>query len=110
MRILLDECLPARLRQPIPGHEVQTVPRMGWSGIKNGKLLHLIADGAKHEVFVTMDKSLPREAKIRDLPFASVVLGARSNRFEDTHPLMPEVLRGLVEFRPGQLYVIGGQC
>jgi predicted nuclease of predicted toxin-antitoxin system len=109
MRILLDECLPARLRQDLPGHEVQTVPRVGWSGIKNGALLRLIAYAAKHEVFLTMDKSLPREQKISDLPFAVVVLRARSNRFEDTHPLMREVLRRLVEFRPGKLYIVGGK-
>ncbi len=46
MRLLLDECLPARLRHDLPGHEVQTVPGMGWAGIKNGKLLRLIADSA----------------------------------------------------------------
>ena len=27
MRILLDECLPARLRRELPGHDVLTVPR-----------------------------------------------------------------------------------
>ena len=43
MRIILDECMPARLRRDLPGHQVQTVPRAGWAGIKNGKLLQLIA-------------------------------------------------------------------
>jgi hypothetical protein len=106
MRILLDECLPARLRWDLPGHEVQTVPRAGWAGIKNGKLLRLISDSGKFDVFLTMDKSLPHQQQFKELPFAVVVLRAKSNRFEDTHPLMPEGFRRLAEFQPGHVYVL----
>ena len=106
MRILLDECLPARLSRDLPGHEVQTVPRAGWAGIKNGKLLRLIADSDLFDVFLTMDKNLPHQQKTKDLPFAVVVLRAATNRFEDTHPLMPAVLRRLAEFQPGHVYVL----
>ena len=52
MRLLLDECVPARLRKALPGHEVSTVGLEGWSGIKNGKLLALAAAG--FDVFVTV--------------------------------------------------------
>lgn len=106
MRILLDECLPARLRRDLPGHEVQTVLRAGWAGIKNGKLLRLISDSGKFDAFLTMDKSLPHQQQLQDLPFAVVVLRARSNRFEDTHPLMPEILRRHAEFQSGHVYVL----
>jgi predicted nuclease of predicted toxin-antitoxin system len=106
MRLLLDECLPARLRRDLPGHEVQTVPRAGWAGIKNGKLLRLVADSGEFDVFLTVDKKLPHEQKTKELPFAVVVLRAKSNRFEDTHPLIPEVLRRLPQFRPGHVYVV----
>jgi len=53
-----------------------------------------------------MDKSLPHQQSLKDLPFAIVVLRARSNRFEDTRPLMPELLRRTAEFQPGQVYVL----
>lgn len=106
MRILLDECLPARLRRELPGHEVQTVPHAGWAGIKNGRLLGLISDSGKFDVFLTVDKNLPHQQKLKDQPFAVVVLRAKSNRFEDTHPLMLEVSRRLAEFQPGQVYVL----
>ena len=106
MRILLDECLPARLRQDFPGHEILTVPRVGWAGNKNGKLLRLIAESGKFDVFLTMDKSLSHQQQLKDLPFAVVVLRAISNRFEYTHPLIPEVLRRLAEFQPGQVSVV----
>jgi predicted nuclease of predicted toxin-antitoxin system len=36
MRILLDEDLPRRLGALLIGHELATVQRRGWSGIKNG--------------------------------------------------------------------------
>ncbi len=43
MRILLDEDLPRRLGSLLVGHDVSTVPRCGWAGVKNGKLLALAA-------------------------------------------------------------------
>ena len=39
MRILLDECVDRRLAREIVGHEVRTVPQMGWASIRNGDLL-----------------------------------------------------------------------
>jgi predicted nuclease of predicted toxin-antitoxin system len=106
MRLLLDECLPARLRRELPGHEVQTVPRAGWAGIKNGKLLRLVAASGQFDFFLTMDKSLPHQQQLKALPFTVVVLRAASNSFEDTRPLMPELLRRLREFQPGHAYVL----
>ena len=57
MRLLLDECVPARLSRALAGHEVLTVGKAGWSGVKNGKLLALAA--AKFDAFITVDKNLP---------------------------------------------------
>jgi hypothetical protein len=89
MRILLDECLPARLRRNLPGHDVQTVPQAGWASIKNGKLLRLIADSGKFDVFLTVDKNLPREQNLADVvQFA------------------PELFRRLSEFQPGYIYIL----
>jgi hypothetical protein len=102
----LDECLPARLRNELRGHDIQTVPDAGWNGVKNGKLLRLIASSAAYDVFLTMDKKLLSEQKITNLPFAIAVLRARSNRFEDTRPLMPDLLRCLAEFQPGHVYFL----
>ena len=106
MRILLDECLPARLRRELPGHTVTTVPLAGWASIKNGKLLRLIAESGNFDVFITMDKNLPHQQRSKNLPFAVVVLRAKSNRFEDTHLLMPEVLRRLPGFLAGRTYFV----
>lgn len=41
MKLLLDECLPRRLKDHLPVHECLTVPEAGWAGKKNGELLSL---------------------------------------------------------------------
>lgn len=59
MRILLDECLPKDLARLLPGHEVKTVPQAGWASISNGKLLQLIKESGRFDLFITVDKKLP---------------------------------------------------
>ena|ERR1039458_2000338 len=106
MRILLDECLPKDLARELPGHAVKTVPQAGWASISNGELLRLIADSGKFDVFLTMAKRLPGQNETRRLPFAIVVLRAKSNRMIHVFPFAPEILRRLAEFQPGRVYVL----
>jgi hypothetical protein len=80
MRILLDECLPKDFGVELHGHTVKTVPEAGWASVKNGKLLRPISDSAKFDLFVTVDQNLPRQQKLDGIPFAIVVLRAKSNR------------------------------
>jgi|GEM_PF-620767 hypothetical protein len=100
MRVLLDECLPVRLRRNLPGHDVQTVPQEGWASIKNGKLLRLIAASGKFDVFLTVDKNLPREQKIEGLPFAVVVLRAKSNALPMSFHLRRNYFAVCLSFNP----------
>jgi predicted nuclease of predicted toxin-antitoxin system len=37
MRVLLDECLPERLKEELPGHEVRTAREAGLAGRKDGE-------------------------------------------------------------------------
>ena len=39
MKILLDECVTHKLKKSLKKYEVYTVTEMGFSGLKNGKLL-----------------------------------------------------------------------
>jgi hypothetical protein len=54
MRVLLDECVPRKLVNQLPGHVVQTVPEAGLAGTSNGELLRL-AELAGFEAFLTID-------------------------------------------------------
>jgi hypothetical protein len=55
MNILLDECTPRLLKQPLPEFEIATVQELGWTGITNGALLQLAED--RFEVLITTDKN-----------------------------------------------------
>lgn len=101
MKVLLDECLPKRLSDELTGHEILTVPLMGWAGVKNGDLLRLIA--AHFDVFLTMDGGLEYQQRLENLPFGIIVLHAPTNKIEDLRPLAPEILRVLAQIKPGEL-------
>ncbi len=57
MKVLLDECVPRKIKPLFAGHECQTVPEAGLAGKKNGILL-AAAEEAGFEVFVSLDKGL----------------------------------------------------
>ncbi len=102
MRILLDENLNWRLEQFLPGHEVKSVPRLGWAGLKNGKLLARAAQ-EHFDVLVTMDGSMASQQNLSKIKLAIVALRAPSNRLADTSPLMPKVLAILPTLKPGKV-------
>ena len=105
MRILLDENLDWRLERSLPGHEVDSVQRNGWAGIKNGVLLERAA--TSFDVFITMDGNIAFQQNYAKLPLILIALHARSNRLADTAPLMPQVLAVLPTLRPGTLTGVG---
>ncbi len=94
MKVLLDECLPKRLKHELPGHDVTRVQEMGWAGIKNGALIRLI-QSVDFEVFVRIDGNLEYQQNLRAINFAIIVLGASDNTFDTLRPLMAEVMEAL---------------
>jgi hypothetical protein len=101
MRILLDECIPKRIRHEFAGHTVFTVAQKGWAGIKNGELLkRMLADG--FEVFVTVDQSLRYQQNLPTVNIAVLVLIAPSNRAADLLPLIPGANAALATIQPGE--------
>ena len=100
MRLLLDECMPRRLKREFVGHEVSTVDEAGLKGLKNGQLLRVASGG--FDVLITVDRKLSQEQRIADFEIAVMVLIARSNRFEDLEPLIPGAIDGLRAIKPGE--------
>ncbi len=88
MKIFLDECVDWRLSRDIAEHDVKTARQMGWSAIKNGELLALVS-GA-FDVFITVDRNLAFQQNVGVLPFAVIVLRAKSNRLADLKPLVAD--------------------
>jgi predicted nuclease of predicted toxin-antitoxin system len=99
VRILLDENLDWRLRQELSGQVVDSVPLIGWAGLKNGELLAR-AD-QQYDVFITMDANLSYQQHLAGLRIAVVVLKAVTNRLADTRLLMPKVQDLLPTLFPG---------
>lgn len=77
MLVLLDECMPRKLRRDLEGHEVRTVPEMGWASKKNSKLLRLAEK--EFDVFLTVDRGLIYQQNLQSTPIAVISLKARSN-------------------------------
>lgn len=104
MRVLLDECLPRRLRRSLQGHEVITVVEAGWGGKLNGELLRAIA--GKVDAFVTIDKNLTHQQNLKSITFGIVVLMAE-NRLASLLPLAPKILAALQDLKAGQVVKVG---
>jgi predicted nuclease of predicted toxin-antitoxin system len=104
VRVLLDENLPHDLAALLQGHNAETVASCGWSGTKNGELLELASTA--HEAFLTMDRRLPDEHELQDLPFAVLLLVAPSNRMTHLRPLVPRILAVLETAVAGTLTTV----
>ena len=106
MRLLLDECVPKRLKRELLGHEVKTVQDMGWAGIKNGALLKL-ADG-QFDALLTVDQGIEYQQNLSAFTISVVVILAASNDVDDLRPLLPAVERALTDLRAGEISRVGG--
>lgn len=106
MRLLLDECVPKRLKRELLGHAVQTVQDLGWAGIKNGALLKL-ADG-QFDALLTVDQGIEYQHNFAGLTISVVVMLAASNDVDDLRPLLPAVEQALATLRTGEILRVGG--
>src|SRR5438876_10100786 len=106
MRLLLDECVPRRLKRELRRHEAKTVQDMGWAGIPNGALLRL-ADG-QFDALLTVDQGIEYQQNLSGLSISVVIMLAPSNDVDDLRPLLPAVEGVLTSLRPGQIMQVGG--
>lgn len=104
MRVLLDECLPRKLKREVQAEVVKTVPEMGWAGTKNGSLLRLAE--REFDVFLTNDQNLEHQQNLQGFALAVVVLVAFTNDIEDLRPLMPATNEALKVIGSGEIRYI----
>jgi len=105
MKVLLDECLPRKLKNSLAGHECRSVPEEGWAGKKNGELL-AIAENGGFDVFLSLDRGIEFQQNLHSRRIAVLVVRARSSRLADLLPLVPTILHELGGLQPGQLVVV----
>jgi predicted nuclease of predicted toxin-antitoxin system len=107
MRVLIDECLPAGLKEPLVafGFEAETVRRAGYGAKKNGELLSLME--GQWDVLLTNDRNMQYQQNMSGRNISIVVLCAKSNRLKDVLPLMPDCAKALQSISPGRVIQVG---
>jgi hypothetical protein len=109
VKVLLDEDVPRPLKRDLVGHDVATVPEMGWAGVRNGVLLGLAA-AASFEVLLTCDRGMQYQQNVSALGLALLVLAVPNKRLDTIRMLVPEILALLdAGPKPGTVSVVGGQ-
>jgi predicted nuclease of predicted toxin-antitoxin system len=104
MKILLDECLPRKLKRMLVGYDVFTVQDLGWTGTKNGVLLRLAEK--EFDIFVTADQNLVYQQDLRSSVLGIIVLAAPNNRLETYQALMPQASALLQSIKPGEVVYV----
>jgi predicted nuclease of predicted toxin-antitoxin system len=104
VRVLLDECLPRRLKRDLVGHDARTTPEMGWASKRNGELLRLAE--REFDVFLTVDRKLQHQQNLPAFDIAVIVLVANGNTLADLQPLMAQVLKHLPIAKAGQATIV----
>ena len=91
----------------LAGHQVESVPLIGWAGIENGELLPKpLMLGS---MYSWRGSNMVHQQNIAKYPIAVIALRAPSNRLADTRPLMPALLvllpkagSGILTFLPAE--------
>ena len=104
MRILIDECLPRKLKLDLTDHFVQTVPEAGWAGKQNGELLRLAEKD--FDVLLTNDQNMEHQQHLKQVDLAFIVLVASTNDIDDLKPLMSFVNDSLATVAAGDIVYI----
>jgi len=107
MKLLLDECLPRKLKAQLGGHECMTVPEAGLAGKKNGELLAL-AEQKGFEVFLTLDRGIEYQQNLTARKLAVFLVQSKSSRLQDVLHCVPQILQKLQSAQGGELTHVGG--
>ena len=76
MKVLIDECLPHKLRLHLEKHETVTAVYSGFGGLKNGELLDA-AEAAGFDVVITSDLGMQYQQNVAKRKLAVVELSAQ---------------------------------
>ncbi len=106
VKVLLDACVPHRLRRGLIEFDVETVQGAGLDQIPDGALLAAI-DG-KYDVLVTRDRNLSFQQKIVGRSVAVVVLRSLDQSPAAFDALLPELKAAISAAEPGTVTLVGG--
>jgi len=105
MKVLLDECITKRLKPFLNDFEVYTVFEMGWSGIKNGKLISL-CEINHFDVILTIDKNMMHQQNIEKHPITIAILNVLTSKLEELKLFIPSFSKQIPHFEKNRVYII----
>ncbi|MBP6431338.1 MAG: DUF5615 family PIN-like protein [Ferruginibacter sp.] len=105
MKILLDECVTKRLKKYLNEFNVFTVNELGWSGIKNGKLMTLCIEH-NFDILLTIDKNLMHQQNLENYPVSIVVINCFTSKIEDIITYIPSFVNQIPLLEKSKAYII----
>ncbi|HEU5450822.1 MAG TPA: DUF5615 family PIN-like protein [Terriglobales bacterium] len=100
MKLLLDECVPRKLKSFVKEHECQTAREAGLAGLANGVLLDA-AERLGFRALITLDRGFPYQQNLRGRQIVIAILRSRSSRVAALLTLIPSCLDAIEAAEPG---------
>ncbi len=104
-KILLDECVTRKAKKLLPEFEVRTVSEMGFSGLKNGKLLAQ-AESTGFDILLTIDKNIDYQQNINKFKLTIVILEVLKSNIQYIEELLPKFKSQIGTFETSKTYRI----
>jgi hypothetical protein len=102
MRVLLDQCTPAPIRNYLTKHQVSTAYEQGWGTLLNGNLIKAAEDSG-FNVLVTADSHMMNQQNPRKTQMAIIVLS--TNHWKPILAAINSVVQAVDTAKPGLLLV-----
>ncbi|PRY33964.1 hypothetical protein CLV58_119114 [Spirosoma oryzae] len=91
MRLLLDENVPRKLKQDVPGHYVCTVRELQQHGNEDQTILQFLVD-FNFDALITCDKNLRFQQNLSRYPTPIIVLDTHTNAYPVLRAVIPQLL------------------
>jgi predicted nuclease of predicted toxin-antitoxin system len=105
MKVLLDECIPQKLKSQLPEFDVYTVSELGWGGVKNGQLMTLCV-AHTFDILLTIDKNMTYQQNLEKYPVTIVLLNSFTSKVEELVRFIPAFVKQAYSFERHKSYII----
>ena len=103
MKILLDECVPKKVKKLLEDYEVKTVPEMNFNGLKDKELLKA-TEQENFDILLTIDKNIDHQQNIKKYKVSIVILDVLKNTLRHIEKLIPKFKKQIKGFKKGKSY------
>lgn len=105
MKILLDECVTKKLKNHLTEFDVFRVSELGWSGVKNGKLMTLCVEN-NFDILLTIDKNLMFQQNLYKYKVTIAVFNCKTSKIEDILMFLESFKNQIFDFEKYKAYLI----